>query len=191
MNTVATDKHTVPMEPFLWSAGESVSVTSRVFGAAIQGSQVRVYFTSVCGQVQPLDVALSNSVRLVVMQYGSARLLVRWLSRKAVYERSHRSSQQVFSGDVCPTWPASVPDSPIQHRPRLYRVSPSRAGQCQPTKWSADTWQSGDGENGSSDYASIQTLWTSNRTLINRCGLVFCCHLPATLHPNRHAAEKA
>jgi hypothetical protein len=59
--------------------------------------QVQVCFTSVCGQVQPLpDVALSNSVRHRSCS-SSAKLFVR-LSRKAVYERSHRSSQ-VFSSE--------------------------------------------------------------------------------------------
>jgi hypothetical protein len=60
-------------------------------------SQVQVCFTSVCGQVQPLDVALSNSVRHKSCNDSSARLVIRH-SRKAANKRSQRSSQ-VLSGE--------------------------------------------------------------------------------------------
>jgi hypothetical protein len=50
--------------------------------------QVQVCFTSVCGQVQPLDVALSNSVRHKSCN-SSARLVI-CHSRKAVNKRRLR-----------------------------------------------------------------------------------------------------
>jgi hypothetical protein len=102
--TVATAS-VVPTRPAEGPAGPAVAMYSTLL-AECQSYQVQVQvcFTSVCGQVQPLDVALSNSAKIVQQplkaRYDPYDALAQLLSRIVRPVRPQWPSRPSINGRV-------------------------------------------------------------------------------------------